>query len=402
MNFPPVKEQIDLLSAGAEEIIPLEELEQKLVRAEQSGEPLRVKFGADPSAPDMHIGHAVPLRKLRQFQDLGHQVDFLIGDFTGMVGDPSGKNKTRQALTREEVLANAETYKKQVFKILDPARTSIRFNSEWFEAMDIYAFLALTSRYTVARMLERDDFEKRFKGEVPIAIIEFLYPLIQGYDSVALRSDVEIGGTDQKFNLLMGRLLQREYGQEPQVIMMVPILEGTDGVEKMSKSLDNYIGINDPAREIFGRAMSIPDELIYRYFLLATNRSPAELSNIKAELEAGSVNPMIFKRQLARDLVDIYVEEGAGAVAEAEFDTIFREKDIPDEIPEFQLEGEKRLIELMAEQGLAPSLGQARKLIRQNAVSLDGEKVNDEGLFLNINSETILKVGKRRFLKLLP
>jgi len=402
VNFPPVKEQIDLLSAGAEEIIPLEELEQKLVRAEQSGEPLRVKFGADPSAPDMHIGHAVPLRKLRQFQDLGHQVDFLIGDFTGMVGDPSGKNKTRQALTREEVLANAETYKKQVFKILDPARTSIRFNSEWFEAMDIYAFLALTSRYTVARMLERDDFEKRFKGEVPIAIIEFLYPLIQGYDSVALRSDVEIGGTDQKFNLLMGRLLQREYGQEPQVIMMVPILEGTDGVEKMSKSLDNYIGINDPAREIFGRAMSIPDELIYRYFLLATNRSPAELSNIKAELEAGSVNPMIFKRQLARDLVDIYVEEGAGAVAEAEFDTIFREKDIPDEIPEFQLEGEKRLIELMAEQGLAPSLGQARKLIRQNAVSLDGEKVNDEGLFLNINSETILKVGKRRFLKLLP
>ncbi len=400
MNFPPVKEQMDLLAAGVHEIIPLEELEKKLTKSAKNGTPLRVKFGADPSAPDMHIGHAVPLRKLRQFQDLGHEVDFLIGDFTGMVGDPSGKSKTRRTLTRQEVSENAETYRQQVFKVLDPEQTSIRFNSEWFEAMDIYAFLDLTSRYTVARILERDDFEKRYKGEIPIAVIEFLYPLIQGYDSVALKSDVEMGGTDQKFNLLMGRILQRDYGQEPQVIMTVPILEGTDGIAKMSKSLDNYIGINDPAREIFGRAMSIPDELIYRYFLLATNIDPQELARVKQKLEGGDANPVLYKRMLARLLVDMYVAEGAGVAAEEEFNAIFKKKDIPDDIPVFQVTGNPRLIEVMTDQGLAPSLGQARKLIRQNAVSIDGEKVSDENLELHLSDEVTLKVGKRRFLKL--
>lgn len=402
MKFPPVKEQLDLLIDGTAEIVPLEELEKRLTISSAAGTPLRVKFGADPSAPDMHIGHAVPLRKLRQFQDLGHEVDFLIGDFTGMVGDPSGKSKTRKTLTREEVSENADTYRQQVFKVLDPQKTAVRFNSEWFEAMDIYAFLKLTSSYTVARMLERDDFEKRFKGEIPIAIIEFLYPLIQGYDSVALHSDVEMGGTDQKFNLLMGRMLQREYGQQPQVIMMVPILEGTDGIEKMSKSLDNYIGINDSAREIFGRAMSIPDELIYRYFQLTTNTGTEELSAIKADLEVGSVNPMFYKRRLAVRLVDMYVAAGAGVAAEEEFDTIFRQKEIPDDIPVWQVGDKPRLIEVMTASGLATSLGQARKLIRQNAVSVDGEKVTDEGYILAVETAATLKVGKRRFLKLQP
>ena len=402
MKFPPVKEQLDLLIDGTAEIVPLEELEKRLTVSSAAGTPLRVKFGADPSAPDMHIGHAVPLRKLRQFQDLGHEVDFLIGDFTGMVGDPSGKSKTRKTLTREEVSENADTYRQQVFKVLDPQKTAVRFNSEWFEAMDIYAFLKLTSSYTVARMLERDDFEKRFKGEIPIAIIEFLYPLIQGYDSVALHSDVEMGGTDQKFNLLMGRMLQREYGQQPQVIMMVPILEGTDGIEKMSKSLDNYIGINDSAREIFGRAMSIPDELIYRYFQLTTNTGTEELSAIKADLEVGSVNPMFYKRRLAVRLVDMYVAAGAGVAAEEEFDTIFRQKEIPDDIPVWQVGDKPRLIEVMTASGLATSLGQARKLIRQNAVSVDGEKVTDEGYILAVETAATLKVGKRRFLKLQP
>ena len=402
MKFPPVNEQMDLLLTGVAEIIPQEELEAKLQESLRNGKPLRIKFGADPTAPDMHIGHSVPLRKLRQFQDLGHEVDFLIGDFTGMVGDPSGRSKTRKQLTREEVAANAETYKRQVFKILLPERTTIRFNSEWFAGMSIYKFLELTARYTVARMLERDDFEKRYRSETPIAILEFLYPLIQGYDSVALNSSVEIGGTDQKFNLLMGRQLQREYGQAPQVIMTVPILEGTDGVEKMSKSLGNYIGINDSAREIFGRTMRIPDSLIHKYFLLATPVAGAELEKIRADLESGKVNPVLYKRRLARTFVDLYVGPGAGAEAEAEFDRIFKEKDLPDQMPEYVLEAPTSPLDLMTKTGLAASRGQARKLVRQNAVSLDGVRLTQENLVLepDPSGERILKVGKRRFLRL--
>lgn len=401
MTFPPINEQMDLIKRGTQEILPEEQLVKKLERSLTENKPLRIKYGADPSAPDLHVGHAVPLRKLRQFQDLGHEVDFLIGDFTGMVGDPTGKSKTRKQLTREDVQVNAETYKTQVFKILRQDRTTIRFNSEWFEQISIYDFLALTSRSTVARMLERDDFEKRHKAETPIAIIEFLYPLIQGYDSVALRSDVEMGGTDQKFNLLMGRMLQKEYGQEEQVIMTVPILEGTDGVEKMSKSLGNYIGINDSARDIFGRTMSIPDELIYKYFLYTTDVNPDELSRIYQALHSGTENPMTYKRMLGRHLADMYAGPGSGEAAEAEFDRMFKKKDVPDDMPELHLTETTRLVDILAEQKLAASKGEARKLIRQNAVSIDGEKVADEMLMLDPGSERVIKVGKRRFLKIL-
>jgi tyrosyl-tRNA synthetase len=400
-TFAPLNEQLDEIRRGAAEILPEGELEKKLARSIAQGRPLRIKFGADPSAPDLHIGHAVVINKLRVFQAFGHEVIFLIGDFTGMVGDPSGKSKTRPRLSREEVLANAETYKAQIFKLLDPQATKIRFNSEWFGPMDSARFLELTSRYTVARLLERDDFAKRHREQTPIAVIEFLYPLIQGYDSVALEADVELGGSDQKFNLLVGRTLQEQLGQEPQVILTMPILEGTDGVQKMSKSLDNYIGVCDEPRQIFGRTMSIPDGLIQRWFELATDLPAAEVRAVGEALAAGE-NPSLHKRRLARELVRIYHDAAAAEAAEAEFDAMFKQGGLPDELPEHALTTGRGLVELLVEQGLAASRGEARKLVRQGAVSLDGERIVDELAVLEpAGAPRVLKVGKRRFLRLI-
>jgi tyrosyl-tRNA synthetase len=397
--FPPVATQLEEIRSGAAEILPEAELERKLERSQASGRPLIIKFGADPSAPDLHIGHAVVINKLRTFQRLGHTVVFLIGDFTGMIGDPSGKSKTRKALSREEVLANAETYKTQIFKLLDPERTVIRFNSEWFAPMAIDDFLRLTSRYTVARLLEREDFRRRYTEQSPITMMEMLYPLIQGYDSVALAADVELGGTDQTFNLLVGRSLQEAYGQEAQVILTMPILEGTDGQQKMSKSLGNYVGVCDSPRDIFGRTMSIPDELILRWFRLATDLPVAELDAIGAALLAGE-NPSRHKRRLGRELVRLYHDEEQARAAEAEFDAMFRQGGLPDDLAERPLAAATPLIDLMVEAGLAASKGEARKLVRQGAVCLDGVRVVDEGLVLAPAADLVLKVGKRRFLKL--
>lgn len=401
-HFPSVNEQMDLIRRGAVEIIPEEELVQKIERSIKSGKPLNIKLGCDPSRPDLHIGHSVVLRKLAQFQQLGHQAILIIGDFTGMIGDPSGRNSTRPALTLEQTRINGESYFQQASKILDKNKTKIVYNSEWLGKMTFEDVIKLASKYTVARMLERDDFTKRYKSGEPISIHEFLYPLAQAMDSVAIQSDVELGGTDQKFNLLVGRDIQREYGDEPQVILTMPLLVGTDGIEKMSKSYDNYIGISDPPEQIFGRTMSIPDTLIYTYFELATNVSNERLKEIKAALEDGTTNPRDLKRELARTLVAMYYDEAAAIKAQEEFDKIFIKKEIPDEIEEFNIEGNKEIniLDLLLLVNFAPSKGEAKRLVQQGGVSIDGEKVSDVHQNIKIKSGMILKVGKRKFLKL--
>lgn len=393
-------EQLAALRRGTVEIISEAELLTKLERSLQTGIPLRVKLGADPSAPDLHLGHTVVLRKLRQFQDLGHQVIFLIGDFTGMIGDPTGRSETRKPLTAEEVQANAETYKRQIFRILDEGRTEIRFNSEWLSRMDFANVIRLAAQYTVARLLERDDFEKRYREGRPIGVHEFLYPLAQGYDSVVLRADVELGGTDQKFNLLVGRELQRAYGQEPQVALITPLLEGTDGVQKMSKSLGNYIGIDEPAREVYGKAMSIPDELIVKYAELVAGMAPEAVEAMDEGLKRGTVHPRAAKAELAGRLVALYRGEAAAEEAAVEFDRIFREKRLPDEIGLFIVEGVSDTVDvvwLIKESGGTKSLSEARRLIRQGGVSLDGEVVRDEQAKVSMDRGYLLKVGKRFF-----
>ena len=400
--------QLRVLERGVAEIVSRDELLGKLERSLQTGVPLRVKLGADPSAPDLHLGHAVVLRKLRQFQDLGHQVIFLIGDFTGMIGDPTGKSETRKPLAVEEVQANAESYRKQIFKLLDPQRTEIRFNSEWLDGMSFADVIRLTAEYTVARILERDDFQKRYREGRPIGIHEFLYPLVQGYDSVVLKADVELGGTDQKFNLLVGRDLQRARGQEPQVALITPLLEGTDGVQKMSKSLGNYIGIDESAREIYGKTMSIPDSLIVRYADLAAGMPPEAVEAIERGLRDGSLHPRKAKADVAKRLVALYHEEQAAEEAASEFDRIFREKGLPDEIPEFlvpeghidQEEGVENTVPLallIAQSGGTTSISEAKRLIRQGGVSLDGEVVRDQYYRVPMDREYTLKVGKRFF-----
>jgi tyrosyl-tRNA synthetase len=401
-NFPSVNEQMDLIRRGAVEIIPEEELVQKIEKSIKSGKPLNIKLGCDPSRPDLHIGHSVVLRKLAQFQQLGHQAILIIGDFTGMIGDPSGRNSTRPALTLEQTRINGESYFQQASKILDKNKTKIVYNSEWLGKMTFEDVIKLASKYTVARMLERDDFTKRYKAGEPISIHEFLYPLAQAMDSVAIQSDVELGGTDQKFNLLVGRDIQREYGVEPQVILTMPLLVGTDGIEKMSKSYDNYIGISDPPEQIFGRTMSIPDTLIYTYFELATNVSNEKLKEIKAALEDGKTNPRDLKRELARTLVAMYYDEAAAIKAQDEFDKIFIKKEIPDEIEEFNIEENKEIniLDLLLLVNFAPSKGEAKRLVQQGGVSIDGEKVSDVHQNIKIKSGMILKVGKRKFLKL--
>ena len=402
-----IKNDIELLKRGIEEIIPEDEFRKKLEKSEKENRPLVVKAGFDPTAPDIHLGHAVLLRKMRHFQEMGHTVVFLIGDFTGMIGDPSGRSATRKALTREEVLENAETYKRQVFKILDREKTKVVFNSEWCAAMQFNDVLALTAKYNVARMLERDDFAKRYKGGVSITILEFLYPLVQGYDSVALKADIELGGTDQKFNLLVGRDLQREYGQEPQVIMTVPLLVGLDGVQKMSKSLHNYIGINEPPREIFGKVMSVSDELMFLYYDLVTDVPKTDIADFRRGIGDGSMHPKAVKVRLAREICAQFYDAETAEKAEAEFNKIFVKKDLPDEIADFTVPEEERkdgkiwLVKLMVISGLAASNGEARRLVKGGGVSLDGEKISDEDYELTFPADRILKVGKRRFIHVL-
>jgi tyrosyl-tRNA synthetase len=389
----PIKE----ICRGADEILVQNDLVEKL----RLGRPLRVKAGFDPTAPDLHLGHTVLINKMRQFQDLGHHVMFLIGDFTGMIGDPTGKNVTRKPLTREDVEANAATYREQIFKILDEDKTEICFNSSWMQKMDAADLIGLAARHTVARMLERDDFARRYKSGQPIAIHEFLYPLVQGYDSVAMKADVELGGTDQKFNMLVGRQLQEQYGQSPQVVVTMPILEGLDGEQKMSKTLGNYIAITEPPQEMFGKLMSISDQLMWRYFeLLSLEKSVEDIRAMRESAAAGESNPRDFKVALAREIVTRFHHSAAADHAVTEFERRFRHGGMPEEISEVELEaanGSLPLPNLLRDAGLTKSTSEALRMIRQGAVRMDGERVEDTGLELRAGSSHVYQVGKRRF-----
>uniref|UniRef100_UPI003F4B20DB tyrosine--tRNA ligase n=1 Tax=Brachyspira catarrhinii TaxID=2528966 RepID=UPI003F4B20DB len=388
-----IDESIELITRGISEVIGLEEIKEKL----KSGKQLTVKAGFDPTAPDIHLGHTVLLRKMRHFQLLGHKVIFLIGDFTGRIGDPSGKTKTRPRLTLEDVLKNAETYKQQVFKILDPEKTIVEFNSKWLEKMSFADVLGLTSRYTVAQMIERDDFSKRYKNGQPISIMEFLYPLAQGYDSVSLECDVELGGNDQKFNLLVGRTLMKEYGLSPQAVITVPLLEGLDGVEKMSKSLGNYIGIYDSPKDMYGKAMSIPDSLISKYMELLTDIPLDDIKNYVKAMENGE-NPRNIKGILAKEIVKIYHGEAEALNAEEEFKRIFSSKGLPDEIEEITINKDDNILNVLSVCMSSESKSNLKRLVSQGSVTLDNEKINDINAV--ISKEGILKVGKRNFFKI--
>lgn len=385
------------LKRGAEEILLEDELLEKL----KTGKTLKIKAGFDPTAPDLHFGHTVLINKMRQFQQLGHEVIFLIGDFTGMIGDPTGKNVTRKPLTKEDVLANAETYKEQVFKILDPAKTTVAFNSTWMEKLGAAGMLKLASKQTVARMMERDDFKKRYSGGQAIAIHEFMYPLVQGWDSVALEADVELGGTDQKFNLLMGRELQKSEGQRPQTVLMMPLLEGLDGVQKMSKSLNNYIGITDEPNEMFGKVMSISDDLMWRYYELLSFKGIDVINGYKANIAAGS-NPRDVKIDLAKELIERFHDKAAAEAAHQEFINRFQKGAMPDEIPEMDVaaeNGEIAIANLLKEAGLVASTSEAMRMIKQGAAKIEGEKVTDNKLVINAGTTAIYQVGKRKFAK---
>ena len=401
MTFINTDKQIDMIQQGVEEIIPIDELKHKLDRGQKSNKPITVKLGGDPSRPDLHIGHAVVLRKLRQFQDLGHKAVLVIGDFTAMIGDPSGRNKTRPQLTLEEAKSNAESYIEQAKIILDINSLKICNNAQWLNTMNFSDVVGLASKYTVARMMERDDFEKRYKSEIPITIHEFLYPLAQAMDSVHLKADIEIGGTDQKFNLLVGRDIQREFGQEPQIILTVPLIEGTDGVEKMSKSYDNHIGLTDSYDEMYGKTLSIPDNMIEKYFLLGANADEKKMKEIKNSLNDGKTNPRDIKRELARKIVAIYHSDVLAKKAETNFDKIFIGKEVPDNIPEVKLDKDELLVDIIASNKLVSSKSEARRLIDQGAVKIDDEKCLDRDQIINKGKSIIIKVGKRRFLKIL-
>ena len=398
LKFAPmrnIKDQIAELSRGTDEILPEDGLEAKL----KQGRPLIVKAGFDPTAPDLHIGHTVLINKMRQFQQLGHDVVFLIGDFTGMIGDPSGKNATRPPLTPEEIKANAETYESQIFKILDPDHTRVEFNSSWMGDMDAAGLIKLAARHTVARMLERDDFNKRYKGGQSISIHEFLYPLVQGYDSVALKADVELGGTDQKFNLLVGRQLQQDFGQDPQIVMTTPLLEGLDGVQKMSKSLGNYIGITETPGEMFGKLMSVSDDLMWRYFEVLSFRSLEDIAGLKKAVADG-MNPRDAKFELGVEIVARFHDDAAAEAAHQEFISRFQKGAMPDEIPEISLDaqdGQLGIAHLLRGAGLVSSTSEAFRMIKQGAVKVDGERVEDRGLHIEAGSTHIYQVGKRKF-----
>jgi tyrosyl-tRNA synthetase len=404
----PVAEQLAYLKKGCVDIIQEDELRAKLERSVRENRPLKVKVGFDPTAPDLHLGHTVILRKMKHFQDLGHDVIFLIGDFTGLIGDPSGRNATRPPMTREEIARNAETYKAQVFKILDAHKTIIDFNSRWLGALTSFEIIQLAAKYTVARILERDDFTKRYKTGLPISVHEILYPLYQAYDSVALRCDVEMGGTDQKFNLLVGRDIQREYGQEPQIVITLPLLEGLDGVEKMSKSLGNYVGITEPPAEMFGKLMSVSDPLMYRYYELLTDEPAARIEDWKKEAAAGRLNPRDLKVRLAKTVIADFWGAEEGDKAAAEFDRVFRNKEVPNELQErgVRLAGvakEAPLVQVMTECGIFPSRGEAKRVIQQGGVYLDGKRVEDIAYRIDFAAkpEYVLKVGKKNFYKLI-
>src|SRR5574341_478816 len=388
-----VEKQIELIKRGAVEVLPEDELVAKL----KKGRPLRIKAGFDPTAPDLHLGHTVLIQKMKQFQELGHEVIFLIGDFTGMIGDPSGKSETRKQLTREEVAKNAETYKEQIFKILNAKKTVIEFNHRWMETMDAAAMVELAAKYTVARMLEREDFKQRYQKQQAISIHEFMYPLIQGYDSVVLKADVELGGTDQRFNLLVGRELQREYGQEPQVILTMPLLEGTDGVQKMSKSLNNYIGIQEPPEEIFGKMMSISDDLMWRYAELLSDKGLDEIKKIRDQVSGGSVHPMDFKKSLAYEIVSRFHGEAAAASAQEYFETRHQKRSVPKGVrKQFSPPERIWICQLLVDLQFAKSKGEARRLIGQKAVKVDGQVVSDVDFEFRGGVHRLVEVGKTR------
>jgi tyrosyl-tRNA synthetase len=396
-----IDEQIRLIERGIVDCISREELVKKLEKSAATGVPLRVKAGFDPTAPDLHLGHTVLLQKLKHFQDLGHEVYFLIGDFTGMIGDPTGKSETRKALTREDVVRNAESYKEQVFKILDPDKTRVVFNSQWLAELDSFAMIRLASELTVARMLEREDFKVRFREGTPISIHEFLYPLIQGYDSVALQADVEIGGTDQLFNLLMGRDLQRSRKQEPQVVLTLPLLEGLDGVNKMSKSLGNYIGITESANDIYGKILSISDQLMFRYYDLLSDLGAEQIAQLKQEMEAGALHPKEIKKRLARELTARFHSVEAAMLAEQNFEKVFQKGGLPDDIQVVEMTASEDiwLPQLLVDVELVKSTSDGRRMIKQNAVSLDGERVMDVNAVVKPQGEVLVKVGKLRYCK---
>lgn len=390
-----VEEQIKIINKGVEEIINKEELEEKLKKSIKTGKPLTVKLGLDPSAPDIHLGHAVVLRKIKQMQDLGHKAVIIIGDFTGMIGDPTGKSKTRKQLTREQVIQNARTYEKQIFKVLDRDKTEVRFNSEWLSKLNFKDVIELSSKYSVTRMLEREDFKKRFNSHVSIGIHEFFYPLMQAYDSVAIKADIEMGGTDQKFNVLMGRNLQSEYGQEKQIALFMPILEGTDGIEKMSKSLGNYIGINEDKNTMYEKIMKIPDDLIVKYFELATDLHPDEIDTIKNELKIK--NPRDVKMRLAREIVKLYHGENESVKAEEYFKTVFQKNSTPESIKEIKINDDENIILCIVKAEFSSSKSEARRLIKQGAVKVNGNKIYEFDASLKCGD--ILKVGKSKLAK---
>jgi len=398
-----IEEQLELIERGAVDCISREELIKKLKKSQETGIPLKVKAGFDPTAPDLHLGHTVLLQKLKHFQDLGHDIYFLIGDFTGMIGDPTGKSETRKALTVEQVAENAESYKEQVFKILDPQKTKVVFNSTWLGKLTSIDMIKLASELTVARMLERDDFRNRFESGKPISIHEFLYPLIQGYDSVAMKADIELGGTDQLFNVLMGRDLQRSHGQEPQVVLTMPLLEGLDGVNKMSKSLGNYIGITESADNIYGKVLSVSDDLMFRYFDLLSDLSNKEIADLKGKVENNLLHPKEVKKQLARELTARFHGDAAAKAAEENFEKVFQQGGVPDDLPEIRCMATQpiALPHLLVDAGLVKTTSEGRRMIQQSAVSIDGEKVTDVNSVIEPLGELLIKVGKRRFSKVI-
>ena len=401
MSFLPVDEQLEIISRGTEEVIPLNDLRKKLEKSVKNNKPLVIKLGCDPSRPDLHIGHGVVLQKLRDFQDLGHQAILVIGDFTAMIGDPSDRNKTRPQLTLEEAKANAESYIKQSKVILDLKNLKVLFNSTWLNKMNFQDVINLSSKYTVARMIERDDFTKRFESEIPISMHEFLYPLAQAMDSVEIKSDVELGGTDQKFNLLVGRDIQKEHNQDPQSIITLPLLEGTDGIEKMSKSYDNYIALDDSAEDMYGKIMSINDSMIEKYYKLAIFAEKKKVLEVKSLLKDDSINPRDIKKDLAKALVEKYYDENAAEKAEKSFEKVFVKRDNPDDMPEAVLSSEKSLIDLLLGENLISSKGEGKRLIAQKAIKISGEICDDPNKLLSSEDNgAIIKVGKRRFLKI--
>lgn len=396
-----VEEQVKIIMKGVNEIIGLEELDAKLTKAQKENKPLTVKLGLDPSAPDIHLGHTVVLRKIKQLQDLGHKAIIIIGDFTGMIGDPTGKSKTRKALTKEQVLENARTYEDQIFKVLDKEKTEVRFNSEWLSKLNLEAVIKLASTMTVARMLEREEFKKRFEGNLPISIHEFFYPLMQGFDSVEIKADIELGGTDQRFNVLMGRMLQKEYGQEPQATIFMPLLEGTDGKEKMSKSLGNYIGIDETAEIMFEKSMTIPDDLIIKYFELVTDMHPDVIKGISKELESGITNPRDIKMKLANEIVKLYHGENKANEAEERFKLVFQQGQIPKDIQTIEITLEEfDLLNILVYNKFINSKKEARRLVEQGGIKINNKKLTSL-LEIEIQGEMVLQIGKKKFLKII-